>query len=98
MTAAGNLLRPREEAEVYAPVPFFWSDQYDVTIQYGGHARGDDEVRVVAGSVEERKFVALYGRGGRVLAVLGFNNARAVSQYRRKIAAGLTWAAALAEA
>src|SRR5204863_3672349 len=36
-----------DEPEVYAPVPFVWSDQYDRKIQTVGHFRGDDEMEVV---------------------------------------------------
>ena len=44
--------------EPFAPVPFVWSDQYDVKIQVVGHVRGDDDIEVVDGSLEERRFVA----------------------------------------
>ena len=50
--AASNLLaesdRPAASSH-YAPVPFFWSEQYDRRIQFLGRAGADDEVRVVAG-------------------------------------------------
>ena len=46
-------------------MPWFWSDQYDRKIQLAGGSRADDEVEVVDGSVDERRFVALYGRAGR---------------------------------
>lgn len=98
MVAAQNLLRPRDEGEVYAPVPFFWSDQYDVTLQYAGRARPGDEMVVAHGTLAERKCVALFGRAGRLVGVLGFNSARLVSQYRRLIASGAAWDEALAKA
>ena len=34
--AAANLLRSHTERERFAPVPTFWSDQYDVTIKAAG--------------------------------------------------------------
>ena len=80
----------------YDPVPFFWSDQYDTTIQFAGHARGGDRVEVVHGSVEERSFVALYGGASDVTAVLGFGQPRLVNQYRRLLTDGAGWDAALA--
>ena len=70
------------DAGPFAPVPWFWSDQYDRKIQLAGRVRPDDEVRVVAGSVEERRFAALYGRAGRLMGVLGFNRPRHVMRYR----------------
>ena len=69
----------------FTPVPWFWSDQYDRKIQLAGRVRGDDEVRVVTGSVEERRFAAIYGRAGRITGVLGFNRPRHVMRYRALI-------------
>ena len=69
----------------FTPVPWFWSDQYDRKIQLAGRVRGDDEVRVVTGSVTERRFAAIYGRAGRITGVLGFNRPRHVMRYRALI-------------
>ena len=83
---AGRLRRPSASPaatsapQPFAPVPFFWSDQYDVKIQFAGRMRGDDEVRVVAGSLDERKFTALYGRGGRAHGRALRSAARATSR------------------
>jgi 3-phenylpropionate/trans-cinnamate dioxygenase ferredoxin reductase subunit len=93
---AGRRLLEGPGIEPFAPVPYFWSDQYDAKIQFAG--RLGDEVRVVDGSLEERKFVALYGRAGRLVGVLGVNRPRLVMQYRRRIGEGLPWEDALAGA
>ncbi|HKA93022.1 MAG TPA: FAD-dependent oxidoreductase [Acidimicrobiia bacterium] len=85
-------------AEPFAPVPFVWSDQYDVKIQVVGSIRGDDEVAVVDGSLDEHRFVALFGRGGRLVGALGFSRPRLVMQYRRLIADRASWDDALAHA
>ncbi|MEY2434219.1 MAG: hypothetical protein QOC92_3944 [Acidimicrobiaceae bacterium] len=82
--------------EPYEPVPWFWSDQYDRKIQLAGRSSADDEVQVVEGSIAERRFVALYGRAGRVVGVLGMNRPRIVMEYRQLIAAGTSWNDALA--
>ncbi len=49
--AARNLLAASrgEEPEAYAPVPFFWSDQFDIRVQFLGRSAPDDEVVVAAG-------------------------------------------------
>lgn len=83
-------------SEPYEPVPWFWSDQYDRKIQLAGHVRPDDEVRVVAGSVAERRFAALYARGGRLMGALGFNRPRHVMRYRAMIEQGAAFEEALA--
>jgi 3-phenylpropionate/trans-cinnamate dioxygenase ferredoxin reductase subunit len=77
-------------------VPWFWSDQYDRKIQLAGRSRPDDEVRIVDGSLDERRFVAIFGRAGRIVGVLGMNRPRPVMQYRQLIADGASWDAALA--
>ena len=73
--AATNLLAEAtgQRTAPYAPVPFFWSDQYDRRIQFLGRASADDDVQVVVGSVAARQFVALYGSRGRLRGVLGLN-------------------------
>ena len=91
---AGRRLLEGPGIEPFAPVPYFWSDQYESKIQFAG--RLGDEVQVVDGSVEERKFVTLYGTAGRLVGVLGVSRPRLVMQYRRKIAEGVSWKDALA--
>lgn len=85
-------------AEAFAPVPFVWSDQYDVKIQVVGSIRGDDEVALADGSLDEHRFVALFGRGGRLVGALGFSRPRIVMQYRKLIAERASWDDALAHA
>ncbi len=84
--------------EAFSPVPWFWSDQYDRKIQLAGRTGPDDDMAVVHGSLEERRFVALYGRNGRVMAALGFNMAGRLARYRTAIRDGLAWDEALAGA
>ena len=80
--AARRLLVDDAEAEPFDPVPWFWSDQYDRKIQLAGVSAPHDQVEVVIGSTDERRFVALYGHEGRVTAVLGMNRPRHVMQLR----------------
>ncbi len=74
--AAARRLLVADDADAapFAPVPFVWSDQYDRKIQTVGHFRGDDDMDVVHGTLEERQFVALFGRGGRLVGALGFSS------------------------
>jgi 3-phenylpropionate/trans-cinnamate dioxygenase ferredoxin reductase subunit len=95
--AARRLLKGDDEpVEAYTPVPYFWSDQYDRKIQLAGRCRPDDQVQVVSGSTDERRFVALYGRGDKLVAVLGMNRPRDVMQFRRLIINGASWDEAIA--
>jgi NADPH-dependent 2,4-dienoyl-CoA reductase/sulfur reductase-like enzyme len=85
-------------ARPFAPVPFFWSDQYDAKIQFAGRLRADDEIHVVAGSEAERKLTALYARAGRLTGVLCLSRPRDLGKYRRMIAARASLEDALAVA
>ncbi len=86
MTVAKNIMAQPGQEKPYAAVPYVWSDQYDVSIQYVGHARGDDDFAVKHGSLEEGRFVGLYGRAGRLMAAVAFNMHRELGDYRRLIA------------
>ncbi len=94
--AARRLLQPDEEATPFAPVPWFWSDQYDRKVQLAGRPHPDDEVRVVAGSTAEHRFAAFYGRDGRFNAALGMNRPRQVMQSKGLLEAEAPWDEALA--
>ena len=54
-------------------------------IQSVGRFNADDELRVAHGTLDERRFVALFGRRGRLVGALGFGRPRHVMQYRRMI-------------
>lgn len=95
VAAAARLLATDAEAQAFASVPFVWSDQYDVKIQCVGHPRGDDEVEVVDGSLEERRFVVLFGRAGRLTGAVAFSRPRLLMQYRRLLVEGASFADAL---
>jgi 3-phenylpropionate/trans-cinnamate dioxygenase ferredoxin reductase subunit len=60
----------------YTKLPYFWSDQYDVTLEYRGHASGDDTA-VWRGDREGLKFTVFYLRDGRVEGVLSMNDSKA---------------------
>ncbi len=63
--AAKNILGCREKFDA---VPFFWSQHYDVVINYVGHAESWDAVEI-EGSIEARDCAVFYKRGNRTLAV-----------------------------
>lgn len=92
--AAKRLLRGPAFTEAFSPVPYFWSDQLGVKIQFAGHTQGGaeaDELRVVEGSLAERKLVALYGRKDRVVGVLALGKPARLVHYRKRIADGMRW-------
>ncbi len=56
----------------YDEIHWFWSDQYEHTIQYAGYHREWDDL-VIRGSLESRSFAAFYLLGGRVQAVVSLD-------------------------
>jgi NADPH-dependent 2,4-dienoyl-CoA reductase/sulfur reductase-like enzyme/nitrite reductase/ring-hydroxylating ferredoxin subunit len=64
-TAARNMLGQKE---AFDAVPFFWSQHYDVPINYVGHAEAWDEI-AVDGDIAAKDCLLQYKRQGRVLAV-----------------------------
>jgi NADPH-dependent 2,4-dienoyl-CoA reductase/sulfur reductase-like enzyme/nitrite reductase/ring-hydroxylating ferredoxin subunit len=64
-TAARNMLGRRERFDA---VPFFWSQHYDVPINYVGHAESFDDI-ALDGSISGKDCLLKYRKGGRVLAV-----------------------------
>jgi NADPH-dependent 2,4-dienoyl-CoA reductase/sulfur reductase-like enzyme len=96
--AAHRLLAGPGGAEPFAPIPFVWSDQFELKIQVAGRIRPDDEVFVAHGSLEERRFVALHGREGRLTGALGLNRVRQLMGYRRMMRDGVSWEEAIAHA
>ena len=57
---------------VYDRLPYFFTDQYDLGMEYLGYAGADDDV-VVHGDLDAREFVALWQREGRVVAGMNVN-------------------------
>jgi 3-phenylpropionate/trans-cinnamate dioxygenase ferredoxin reductase subunit len=96
VAAARSLMAGRADASSFAPIPYFWSDQYGVRLQVLGNPAGDDEVLVTDGSLREGKFVALFGRAGRLRAVMAIGRPRQLMGFRALLEAGSSWDDALA--
>jgi NADPH-dependent 2,4-dienoyl-CoA reductase/sulfur reductase-like enzyme/nitrite reductase/ring-hydroxylating ferredoxin subunit len=62
--------------ETFDAVPFFWSQHYDVPINYVGHAERWDEIDI-EGDIDARDCLLRYKRAGRVLAVASIHRDRA---------------------
>ncbi len=77
-TAAKNMLGG---VEIYDRLPYFFSDQYDVGMEYTGHADGADGL-VIRGDLGDREFIAFWTKGGRVIAGMNVNTWDVVDQIK----------------
>ncbi|MFI0714706.1 NAD(P)/FAD-dependent oxidoreductase [Streptomyces inhibens] len=83
--AAQNLLAGSTVAR-HRSLPYFWSDQYGVRIQFAGRRLPTDTPRIVEGSPDDRSFLACYERDGHTTAVLALNRPRPFMRLRRELA------------
>jgi NADPH-dependent 2,4-dienoyl-CoA reductase/sulfur reductase-like enzyme/nitrite reductase/ring-hydroxylating ferredoxin subunit len=87
-TAALNMLGERRP---YRAVPFFWSQHYDVPINYVGHAEQWDAIDI-DGDVMKRDCVARYRKGGKLLAVASIyrdlDSLKAAAEMEQRATAG----------
>jgi NADPH-dependent 2,4-dienoyl-CoA reductase/sulfur reductase-like enzyme len=82
VAVAGNVLGADR---AYTPVPYFWTDQFDVKIHVHGTLSADAEVTIVDGDPADRRFVATYRRGGVVTGVLGWNMPKQARLRRQEV-------------
>ena len=92
--AARNAIDP-ENAKPYGTVPYFWSDWYDVRIQFVGSPDADEVVLVDGDPDAGGRWVALYRRGERVIGALTVNGQTEIMKYRVMIQKGASWTEAL---
>ena len=87
--AARNMLGYREPFDM---VPFFWTEQYDFSLAYVGHAERFDRVEI-DGTLEARDCKITYRRGDRKLAVAvvrrDLEGLRSESEFERVLAASV---------
>lgn len=93
--AARNALDP-ENAKPYGTVPYFWSDWYDVRIQFVGSPDADEVLLVDGDPGGGDRWIALYRRGDRLIGALTVNGQAEIMKYRVQIMKGGSWDDALA--
>jgi 3-phenylpropionate/trans-cinnamate dioxygenase ferredoxin reductase component len=83
--AAHNMVNPGPLRRPHLAVPAFWSSQFGVNIKSVGVPTFSDQVVIAQGSLEKRRFVAVYGYRGRVTAAVSVNRAKYLEHYERLI-------------
>lgn len=95
LAVAYNLLHP-EAPRSFAPVPYFWTDQYELKVQSHGYLAGCDEQVLVEGSLARRQFVVAYRTAERLAAIVAVGMPpKTVRAWRLAVAARTEWAAAV---
>ncbi|MEV6155014.1 FAD-dependent oxidoreductase [Nonomuraea sp. NPDC052129] len=75
----------------YTPIPYFWTDQYDIKIQAHGLPSPAAEVTIAEGDPEQHRFAAVYREGGQITGVLGWNMPKQARLLRQQLLG--TWQA-----
>jgi NADPH-dependent 2,4-dienoyl-CoA reductase/sulfur reductase-like enzyme/ferredoxin len=83
--AAHNILSAGPDLWAHVALPVFWSSQFGVEIKSIGVPTFADEVMVAQGSTADRRFVAAYGRHGRITAAVTFDHGMWLEFYGRLI-------------
>ena len=83
--AAHNMISPPAQRRPHVTVPAFWSSQFGVNIKSVGVPSAAEEVAITQGSLDDARFVAAYGKDGRVVAAVTFNQALWLEYYQRMI-------------
>jgi len=76
----------------YTPVPYYWTDQFEFRIQVYGILPANAEVAIVEGDPARHQFVALFGSGGKVTGVVGWNMPKQTRLHRQRVVEGAAWA------
>jgi 3-phenylpropionate/trans-cinnamate dioxygenase ferredoxin reductase component len=69
----------------FEPIPYFWSDQYDVKVQGYGIFPSAAEPTVTDGRIEDGRFVMSFTHAGRVVGAVGWNMPRGIRAARAAI-------------
>ena len=62
-----------DQDAAYEELPYFYTDQYDLGMEYLGHVEGGYDQVVVRGDLEAREFIAFWLKDGRVQAGMNVN-------------------------
>ena len=96
--AATRLLRGEAIGDL-AHLPYVWSDQFELRFQIAGHVQAGDDMHVCHGSLDaedDHRFLALFGRAGRLVAAVGNKRPRQLMAARKLLDSGASFEEAIA--
>lgn len=79
--AAHNMACDPAQRRPHAGLPRFWSHQFDLVIKSIGLPTAGDQIIITEGSQDESRFVAVYGKDGKVVAAVAVDSPRALEAY-----------------
>jgi 3-phenylpropionate/trans-cinnamate dioxygenase ferredoxin reductase component len=83
--AAHNMISDQARRWPHVSLPVFWSHQFGINIKSVGVPTFADEVVLAQGAVADRRFVAVYGKQGRMTAAVTFDQGMWLEFYERMI-------------
>jgi NADPH-dependent 2,4-dienoyl-CoA reductase/sulfur reductase-like enzyme len=82
-----HLTGQEPDPEPFAPIPSFWSDQYDLRLQsFGALGLGADDIRVLEGDLDSDAAIGYHREDGELVGVLLIGMANRYQHYRQVIA------------
>ena len=95
--AARRLLAGEGQVDDLEPIPYVWSDLFDLRLSMMGEPSQGDEMHIGHGELEGERFLALMGREGRFVGAVGLKRPREVNACRNLLAQGVSFTDAVAE-
>ncbi len=89
--AAERLLAGEGPVEPLCQVPYVWSDLFEMRLAIAGDVGGSDAMHVGQGKLGEDRFLALFGRKGKLRAAVGMKRPRPLNACRTLIAEGASF-------
>jgi NADPH-dependent 2,4-dienoyl-CoA reductase/sulfur reductase-like enzyme len=77
-----------DSVEPLTQIPYVWSDQFEMRIAIAGEVAGADAMHVCHGALDEERFLALFGRGGKLVGAVGMKRPRQLNACRNLIERG----------
>jgi NADPH-dependent 2,4-dienoyl-CoA reductase/sulfur reductase-like enzyme len=90
-TVAAARLIDSESVEPLVQVPYVWSDQFEMRIAIVGEVADADKMHVCHGTLDEERFLALFGRRGKLIGAVGMKRPRPLSACQEGIARGVSF-------
>jgi 3-phenylpropionate/trans-cinnamate dioxygenase ferredoxin reductase subunit len=89
--AARRLLHGEGAVPPFAHVPYVWSDQFELRLAMAGEISPGDEMYVGRGALDEERWLALFGRAGKLTGAVSQRRPRFLQECLDQIAEGMSF-------